>query len=133
MINNIVVRPGNNTVQIRGVANLTTILDNLKTILAQQSQYIQSGYLSLTTTITDISYNGSTIPYYTEEMGKVPLTAQTSILGVLLNSLQGSNITGLISSLEGSNNKEMSLRDALHNSTELELLARRHLNDLIKL
>ena len=119
-INNIFLRPGNNTVQVRGVTNLTTILDNLKSILAQQSQYIQSGCLSLTTTITDISYNGSSIPYYTEEMG------------ILLNSLQGSNITGLISSLEGSNTKEMSLRDALHNSTELELFARRYLNYLIK-
>lgn len=131
-INNIFLRPGNNTVQVRGVTNLTTILDNLKSILAQQSQYIQSGCLSLTTTITDISYNGSSIPYYTEEMGQIPLTAQTPILGILLNSLQGSNITGLISSLEGSNTKEMSLRDALHNSTELELFARRYLNYLIK-
>lgn len=65
-------------------------------------------------------------------MGQIPLTAQTPILGILLNSLQGSNITGLISSLEGSNTKEMSLRDALHNSTELELFARRYLNYLIK-
>lgn len=139
MMENLYLRPGNNSVQIRGVANLTTVLDNLGSLIAQQGPYIKNGYLSLTTRVTDISYNGSTVPYYTEEMGNLPLTAQTPLLGLLLNTLSGflhssaANSTNLTSILANITHNNAIHSDVLNNATHLELVARRHLEKLAKL
>jgi hypothetical protein len=148
VIENLVLAPGNNTVQIRGVANLTTIIDNLSTIISQQGPYIKNGYLALTSQVTDITYNGSTVPYYTEEMSKISLTAQTPLLGVFINTLQGllsseaANGTNLTAALENATESEVSssssdkvkrFRDVLDNATEFELVARSHLERLAKL
>lgn len=145
MIENLYLQPGNNSVQIRGTANLTTILDNISEIIAQQGQYIKNGYLSLTTKVTDITYNGSRVPYYSDEMGNLPLTAQTPLLGLLLNTLSGflhnaaangTNLTSVMNSTEEdatSSSSTKNLKDILNNSTELEVVARRHLERLIKL
>lgn len=140
------MQPGNNSVQIRGIANLTTILDNIKTIVSQQGPYIKNGFLSLTTQVTDISYNGSTVPYYTEEMGKLQLTAETPLLGMLLNTLSGflhsgavntTNLTSVLanSTQDGSTSNDSAnrIKDILNNSTELEVIARHHLERLVKL
>ncbi|OKL63371.1 hypothetical protein UA08_01697 [Talaromyces atroroseus] len=146
VIENLLLRPGNNTVQIRGTANLTTIMDNLSTIISQQGPYIKNGYLALTSQVTDISYNGSNVPYYTEEMSKVSLTAQTPLLGMVLSTLQGflsseaANGTNLTATLENSieadysrSNSVKRIRDVLDNSTEIELITRNHLERLAKL
>lgn len=144
VIENLYLKPGNNSVQIRGTANLTTILDNLSTIIADQAQYIKNGYLALTTVVTDITQNGTTVPYYTEEMSKLPLTAQTPLLGLLINTLKGylgsgaANSTNLTSILDNATQTDdtsssKSVRDVLHNTTEFELIARRHLEELVKL
>lgn len=136
------MKPGNNSVQIRGTANLTTILDNLSSLIAQQKEYIKNGYLSLTTQVTDISYNGSTVPYYTEEMGNLPLTAQTPLLGLLLNTLSGflhsgaANTTNLTSILKNYTSHRVTrdnTDDILNNATQLEVVARHHLERLVKL
>ena len=142
VIENLYLTPGNNSVQIRGTANLTAILDNISTIISQQAQYIRNGYLSLTTKVTEITYNSSRVPYYSDEMSTFALTAQTPLLGLLLNTLSGflhSNATNATSVLNGSN--EHSTRSTSTNilegiptdSTELELIARHHLERLIKL
>lgn len=142
VIENLYLKPGNNSVQIRGTANLTTILDNLGSLIAQQKQYLKNGYLSLTTQVTDISYNGSTVAYYTEEMGKLPLTAQTPLLGLLLNTLSGflhsgaANTTNLTSILSNYTNNRVTrdhTDDILNNATKLEVIARHHLERLVKL
>lgn len=121
---------------------MTTILDNLSSLIAQQGQYIKNGYLSLTTQVTDISYNGSTVPYYTEEMGNLPLTAQTPLLGLLLNTLSGflhsgaANTTNLTSILANYTNTRVTRDnkdDILNNATKLEVVARHHLERLVKL
>ncbi|KUL81439.1 hypothetical protein ZTR_09545 [Talaromyces verruculosus] len=141
VIENLYLTPGNNSVQIRGTANLTAILDNISTIISQQAQYIRDGYLSLTTKVTEITYNGSRVPYYSDEMSTLTLTAQTPLLGLLLNTLSGflhSNATNVTSVL-ANGSKEHSTRSTSTNtlegiptdSTELELIARHHLERLI--
>lgn len=143
VIENLYLTPGNNSVQIRGTANLTAILDNISTIISQQAQYIRNGYLSLTTKVTEITYNGSRVPYYSDEMSTLALTAQTPLLGLLLNTLSGflhnnaTNVTSVLanSSKEhstGSSSANIS-KDISTDSTELELIARHYLERLIKL
>ncbi|RAO64653.1 uncharacterized protein BHQ10_000665 [Talaromyces amestolkiae] len=142
IIENLYLKPGNNSVQIRGTANLTTILDNLSSLIAQQKEYIKNGYLSLTTQVTDISYNGSTVPYYTEEMGNLPLTAQTPLLGLLLNTLSGflhsgaantTNLTSILKNYTSNRVTRDNTDDILNNATQLEVVARHHLERLVKL
>ncbi|EEA27255.1 conserved hypothetical protein [Talaromyces marneffei ATCC 18224] len=142
VIKNLYLKPGNNSVQIRGTANLTTILDNLGSLIAQQREYIRNGYLSLTTQVTDISYNGSTVPYYTEEMSKLALTAQTPLLGLLLNTLSGflhsgaantTNLTSILANYTSNRVTRDNSDDLLNNATQLEVVARHHLERLVKL
>jgi hypothetical protein len=143
VIENVYLTPGNNSVQIRGRANFTAILDNISTIISKQAQYIRNGYLSLTTKVTEITYNGSRVPYYSDEMSTLALTAQTPLLELLLNTLSGflhSNATNVTSAL-ANGSKEHSTRSMSTNilkgiptdSTELELIASYHLKRLIKL
>ncbi|KAF3385974.1 hypothetical protein DPV78_012351 [Talaromyces pinophilus] len=143
VIENVYLTPGNNSVQIRGTANFTAILDNISTIISKQAQCIRNGYLSLITKVTEITYNGSRVPYYSDEMSTLALTAQTPLLELLLNTLSGflhSNATNVTSAL-ANGNKEHSTRSMSTNilkgiptdSTELELIASYHLKRLIKL
>lgn len=139
LIENLYLKPGNNSVSISGTANVTTLLKNIRPILAYQAPYIRNGYLQLTTRVTDISYNGTTVPYYTEEMGKLPLVAETPLLGMLLNTLKdlihsavNQTLIDEIKSKIHDNHVDMHKRwaDVADNSTELERIATRFLEAL---
>ncbi|PCG89369.1 Protein of unknown function DUF3712 [Penicillium occitanis (nom. inval.)] len=109
----------------------------------QASPIHQKWLLALTTKVTEITYNGSRVPYYSDEMSTLALTAQTPLLELLLNTLSGflhSNATNVTSAL-ANGSKEHSTRSMSTNilkgiptdSTELELIASYHLKRLIKL
>lgn len=141
-IDSLFLKPGNNSFSIRGQLNLTTLLHNLTEVIAYQGPYIKNGYLQLTTRVTNIKYNGSTVPYYTEEMGKLPLVAETPLLGILLNTIKGllgsskvnQTLVQEVKAKISENHADMHKRwaDVADNSTELELVARHHLENLIK-
>jgi hypothetical protein len=96
----------------------------------------------LTTRVTNIKYNGSTVPYYTEEMGKLPLVAETPLLGLLLNTVKGllsgsavnKTLVQEVKAKINENHADLHKRwaDVADNSTELELVAKRHIEDLIR-
>lgn len=88
MIENLVIRPGNNSITIRGNTDLATIIHNLPKIIQDQRQNIRNGYLALTTRVTNITYEGTVVPYYTNAMGELPLTAQIPILGLIINTIK---------------------------------------------
>jgi hypothetical protein len=143
LIENLYLTPGNNSFSIRAKANLTNLIANIGEVLTYQGPYIRDGNLSLTTRVTNIKYNGSTVPYYTEEMGKLHLTAQTPLIGLLLNTITGLLHGSVLNStvvqeikdkLHGDHgNLQSQLGDLVDNSTELESLTRRHLEDLVML
>ncbi|CRG86116.1 hypothetical protein PISL3812_03119 [Talaromyces islandicus] len=142
-IENLFLKPGNNSFSIRGTANITTLLHNIKPVLAYQAPFIKNGYLQLTTRVTNIKYNGSTVPYYTEEMGKLPLVAETPLLGLLIDTLKGAlgsaatnkTLVQEVKAKIHENHVDMHKRwaDVADNSTELELVARHHLETLAQL
>lgn len=96
----------------------------------------------MTTRVTDISYNGSNVPYYTEEMGKLPLVAETPLLGLLLNTIKGAlgsskvnqTLVQEVKAKIHENHADMHKRwaDVADNSTELESVAKRHLENLLE-
>jgi hypothetical protein len=138
VIENLYLRPGNNSVSIRGKADIQTVLKNLSSILAYQAPYIRNGFLALTTQITDISYENKTVPYYTEEMGSLPLTAQIPLLGLVINTIKGymnnpnaTNGTGLLSELGNATGSPGGLSGLLNNTELMENVARRHLEHLM--
>ncbi|KAH8694961.1 hypothetical protein BGW36DRAFT_428860 [Talaromyces proteolyticus] len=142
MIENLFLQPGNNTFAIRGKANLTNLIENLGDLLKYQGPYIKNGNLELTTHVTNIEYNGSRVPYYSDEMGKLPLTAQTPVLGLLLNTLKGflhgngtnATLVQEVRNKINQNHADIHTRfsDIVNNSTELELVARDHLETLAR-
>lgn len=138
VIENLFIRPGNNSVTIRGQADLKTILKNLSSILAYQAPYIRNGFLSVTTQVTDISYENNTVPYYTEEMGNLPLNAEIPILGLVINTIKGfmnnpnaTNGTGLLSALGNATGSPGGLSGLLNNTALVENVARRHLEHML--
>ena len=104
-VNDVTLRPGNNTFPLRGVLDLKKVLANLSEVLGSQSAAIRTGGLSLTAVTRTIVSNGTLIPYYTKVLGSLPLVANVGIGDVLKNTLKylgregGLNLTGALSGL----------------------------------
>lgn len=141
VMENLWIRPGNNSVTIRGQADLATILHNLPQILKSQAAALRNGYLELTTRVTEITYEGELVPYYTNSMADLPLTAQIPILGLIVNTLKtflaspaAKNGQGLLGALNATGVLEGSgsgLAGLLNDTDALERVARRHLEHLM--
>jgi hypothetical protein len=153
-LENLILRPGNNSVSLRGQADLKTLISNLGEVLKCQGPAIKNGYLALSTKITNITWEGEVVEYYTSAMGGLTLTAETSLLGLVLNTLRGIlhgpaastpggllgelNSTGLLngtglnlSALSGLSSRSL-LSHLVDNEPDvLESLAKRHLEKFL--
>jgi hypothetical protein len=96
-VNNVTLRPGNNTFPLRGVVDIGTIVSNLTEVVSSQGSAIRRGALSLTAVTRSIVSNGTLIPYYTKVLGSLPLVANVSIGDILRNSLAHIGSSGLLS------------------------------------
>ena len=96
-VNNVTLRPGNNTFPLRGVVDIGTIVGNLTEVVSSQGSAIRRGALSLTAVTRSIVSNGTLIPYYTKVLGSLPLVANVSIGDILRNSLAHIGSSGLLS------------------------------------
>ncbi|GES61230.1 hypothetical protein ATEIFO6365_0006068900 [Aspergillus terreus] len=101
-IDNLVLRPGNHSAPVHGILDLHKIIENLGEVLRSQSNSLSQGYLSLDTVGKSVVYDGVEVPYYTDVMSQLTMTAKVPIADLLKNTLHellGSNTTGLLSSL----------------------------------
>ncbi|CAG8251637.1 unnamed protein product [Penicillium salamii] len=104
-VEDVILRPRNNTFPLRGVIDLKKIVANLLDVLESQSSAIRTGSLSLTAVTRTIVSNGTLIPYYTNVLGSLPLVANVGIGDVLKNTLKylgtesNLNLTGALSGL----------------------------------
>lgn len=104
-VEDVTLRPGNNTFPLRGVLDVKTVIRNLTEVLASQGSSIATGSLSLTAVTKSITFNGTQIPYYTKVLGSLPLVAKVGLGDILKNTLGhlGSsgtlNLTGASSGL----------------------------------
>lgn len=106
------LKPGNNTNPITGVLDLKKIIGNLGEVLKSQAEALKTGNLALSTITRSVVWNGTEVPYYTQVMHELTLTANVGLLSTLKNTLHNlldpsgsssgnstSNFASLISSL----------------------------------
>lgn len=106
-VENLTLKPGNHANPLTGVLDLGVILKNIGTVLKDQASSIKNGNLSLTSITREVTYNGTHVPYYSEVMSELPLTAEVSIGAILKNTLKsflgtgsGKNFTEIIANLK---------------------------------
>lgn len=105
-LDNVALSPGNNTVPIRAIVDLKTLIQNLPTILAAEANSLTNGNVLISASGNSTIYNGLHIPYYEVVLNNLFLTGEMPIIKLLIDSLQqylGSNNT-LITSLLGGGN-----------------------------
>jgi hypothetical protein len=86
------------------VLDLGLIIQNLGKVLASQASALKSGNLALDTVTRSVTWNGTLVPYYTDVMKQLTLTANVALADLLKNTIHNflngnSNITSLIGSL----------------------------------
>ncbi|KAJ5549367.1 hypothetical protein N7513_006601 [Penicillium frequentans] len=106
-VENLTLKPGNHANPMTGILDLGVILKNIGTVLKDQASSIKNGSLSLTSTTREVTYNGTRVPYYSEVMSELPLTADVPIGDTLKNTIKsflgsgsGMNLTEIIANLK---------------------------------
>ncbi|KAJ5355537.1 uncharacterized protein N7496_012749 [Penicillium cataractarum] len=80
---NVILKPGNNTVSLRGRIEISTVLENLSEILAVQKAALVDGNLELSASGNSTIYNGVHIKYYEQVLNNLTLVTRVPILEVL--------------------------------------------------
>ncbi|KAG2417656.1 hypothetical protein HFD88_008875 [Aspergillus terreus] len=89
LIQNVVLRPGNNTVDLSGRLEISTVLSNLGQILENSAEAIREGSIELSATGNQTIYNGQHIPYFERVLNNLTLTTRVPIMKLLLDTVQG--------------------------------------------
>lgn len=98
-IENVTLHPGDNTYPLVGSLDLAKVLANLGPILTQQASSLKNGNLSLNAVTTSVVWNGTLVPYYTDVLRTLTLTAHVPLAQILRNTIRnfflhsGLNIT----------------------------------------
>lgn len=105
-IDNIVLRPGNNTVPIRATLDLKVALENLPAIIASQSSALKSGNIEISASGNSTIYHGQHIDYYEKVLNELVVTGQVPLIQILIDSATeflgsgaGSLLTGFLGNL----------------------------------
>ncbi|KAL4894994.1 hypothetical protein BDV59DRAFT_211855 [Aspergillus ambiguus] len=120
LIQNVVLRPGNNTVDLSGRLDISTVFQNLGQILENNSEAIQDGNIELSASGNQTVYNGKHIPYFERVLNNLTITAAVPIVRVLLDTVQGllgGDTSSLLSDLGGMGNDLSNITNILGNST----------------
>jgi hypothetical protein len=105
---NVLLKPGNNTVALRGRLEISTVLDNLSEILSAQKTALGDGEIELSASGNSTIYNGVHIKYYEQVLKNLTLVARVPILQVV-----GDTLDGLL------NNTDSGLGKVLSNITQI--------------
>jgi hypothetical protein len=101
-LDNVVLSPGNNTVAIRAIVNIKTLIQNLSTILTAEANSLTNGNILISTSGNSSVYNGLHIPYYEAVLSNLSLTGEMPVIKLLIDTLQqylGPNNTLITSAL----------------------------------
>jgi hypothetical protein len=88
-IENVVLKPGNNSVSLRGQLDMDTVIDNLPAILSTPKSALMDGELELTASGNSTIYDGKHVAYYEKLLNKLTITTRVPILMVLLETVRG--------------------------------------------
>jgi hypothetical protein len=86
---NVILKPGNNTVALRGRMEIAMVLENLSEILAAQMEALMDGELELSASGNSTIYNGVHIKYYEQVLNNLTILTRVPILEILGGTLQG--------------------------------------------
>lgn len=85
---NVLLRPGNNSVSLRATANIATLVENILPILTAQSSSLQQGNIEISASGNSTVYNGLHIPYYENTLNNLTITGEVPIVQILTDTLQ---------------------------------------------
>ncbi|PWY87496.1 hypothetical protein BO70DRAFT_421253 [Aspergillus heteromorphus CBS 117.55] len=88
-LDNLTLTPGNHSTPVRGIFDLGKLIENIGPVLKQQASAIKTGYLDLETVGTDVTYDGVHVPYYTDVMKNLTMTARVPLGKLITNTLRG--------------------------------------------
>lgn len=120
LIQNVVLRPGNNTVDLSGRLEISTVLSNLGQILENSAEAIREGSIELSATGNQTIYNGQHIPYFERVLNNLTLTTRVPIMKLLLDTVQGflsGSGSSLLSNIGSMGNDLSNITNILGNST----------------
>ncbi|KAJ5793443.1 hypothetical protein N7457_000042 [Penicillium paradoxum] len=118
-LEDVTLKPGNNTFPLAGILDIGTMLKKLRPVLASQASALKTGNLKLDTVTRSIHWKGELVPYYTNAMKQVTLTADVAIADLLKNTLHNllsGNQT--VSDMLGSNGETSDLLATLKSGTK---------------
>ncbi|KAL4911030.1 hypothetical protein BDW74DRAFT_172482 [Aspergillus multicolor] len=88
-IDNLILYPGNHSSPVTGILDLDYLVSNLHGILETQGDALSRGFLRLDAVGRSATYDGELVPYYTEALQQLTLTAELSLAGLVLNTVEG--------------------------------------------
>ncbi|KAJ5657052.1 hypothetical protein N7507_009002 [Penicillium longicatenatum] len=123
-MHNVVLKPGNNTVSLRGSLDVNAITENLSDILTSQRTALLQGKFQLSASGNSTIYNGVHISYYEEILNNLTLTAQVSVLEVLTGTLENLLNNGNNSPLSKIVHNITNILSGVSDSTDFRMVAR---------
>ncbi|QRD87036.1 hypothetical protein F9C07_2059793 [Aspergillus flavus] len=107
-INNVLLKPGNNSVPLRAVVDIPNAIKNIAPILAAETNALSQGNVMISASGQSTIYEGEHIPYFEKVLNNLTISANVPILKVLF---------GTISTLVSSNPDVMqNVTDALRDT-----------------
>ncbi|KAJ5718642.1 hypothetical protein N7488_004288 [Penicillium malachiteum] len=102
-VEDVTLVPGDNVFPMKGTLDFTTLLKNLAAVIKSEATAIKAGNLSINAITTSVVWNGTEVPYYTDILSQLTLSADIGIGDILKNTLaylkSEGNITSTLSNL----------------------------------
>ena len=109
-IHDVLLKPGNNSVSLRGRLDINAVKENLAEVMASQSSALRSGDLEISASGNSTVYNGVHIKYYEDVLNNLTLTTRVPIVQILTGTLQGM--------VDGDSNLSSTLRNITNGTTK---------------
>lgn len=108
-VEDVTLVPGDNTFPLKGILDLKTVIKNLADVLKAEVSAIKNGNLSINAVTSSVVWNGTLVPYYTDILRELTLTASIGIGDVLKNTISHLKSEGNVSSILSNLTSDMNL------------------------
>ncbi|KAI1836428.1 hypothetical protein DTO006G1_2637 [Penicillium roqueforti] len=128
-VKDVTIKPGDNVFPLTGILDIHTMIEHLGEILASQTKALTTGNLSLDTVTRTVTWNGTLVPYYTNVMKQLTLTANVPIADLVKNTVQNllsgnESLTDILSSAGDTSNLLGNLTSSNGDSDTSELASK---------
>ncbi|KKK26950.1 hypothetical protein ARAM_004353 [Aspergillus rambellii] len=107
-LENVILQPGNNSVNFTAKADIKHALDNIGSILKAEADALRSGDIELSASGNQTVYNGVHLPYFERVLNNLTITARVPIISILLDTVGqflGDGADGVVNTLDTILNK----------------------------